>query len=147
MGWRIESGPKIGYWVANELDAGFFAERSQAIGLIKNGEIVAGIIYENWNRRSMVVHIVIKDRITPAFIGAIFDYAYNVCDIEKAIAPVGSHNAKSIKMVEKMGFTEEGRIKDAVPGGDMILYTLKKTDCRFLGNRYGQKYTTSASST
>lgn len=143
MGWGIENGPKIGYWVANELGAGFFAERSQAIGLVKDGKIVAGIIYENWNGRSMVVHIVIKDRITPAFIGAIFDYAYNVCNIEKAIAPVSSANAKSIRMVEKMGFTEEGRIKDACPDGDTILYTLKKTDCRFLGNRYGQKYTSS----
>jgi len=144
MGWRIENGPEIGYWVAGELDAGYFADRSQAIGLLKDGEIIAGIIYENWNRRSMVVHIVIKDRITPAFIGAIFDYAYNVCNIEKAIAPVSSANAKSIRMVEKMGFTEEGRIKDASPDGDIILYTLKKTDCRFLGNRYGKKYTKSA---
>ena len=145
MGWRIESGPEIGYWVANELKAGFFAERSRAIGLIKDGDIVAGVIYENWNGRSLIVHMVVKGRLTPAFIGAIFDYAYNVCNVEKTIAPVSSFNLKSMKLVENMGFTEEGRIKDAAPDGDMILYTLKKTDCRFLGERYGQKQSFTAS--
>jgi RimJ/RimL family protein N-acetyltransferase len=144
MGWSIENGPEIGYWVAKELNAGYFAERSQAIGLVKNGEIVAGVIYENWNGRSLMVHLVIKDRITPAFLGAVFDYGFNVCKIEKAIAPVSSSNLKMIGMIEKMGFAEEGRIKDATPDGDIVLYTMKKADCRFLGNRYGKKYSSTA---
>jgi RimJ/RimL family protein N-acetyltransferase len=50
---------------------------------------------------------------------------------------VESHNLKSIKLIENMGFTEEGRIKDSQPNGDIILYTMAKGDCRFLGDRYG----------
>jgi RimJ/RimL family protein N-acetyltransferase len=45
---------------------------------------------------------------------------------DKVILPVGSANAKSIKLVENMGFSEEGRIADASPEGDVIIYTLKK---------------------
>jgi RimJ/RimL family protein N-acetyltransferase len=57
--------------------------------------------------------------------------------VEKIIVPVESHNLKSIKLIENMGFTEEGRIKDSQPNGDIILYTMIKGDCRFLGDRYG----------
>jgi hypothetical protein len=42
-----------------------------------------------------------------------------------------------MKFVEKLGFAEEARITDAAPDGDIILYTLKKADCRYVGERYG----------
>jgi hypothetical protein len=38
-----------------------------------------------------------------------------------------------------MGFTEEARIKDGMADGDMILFTLAKDDCKYLGERYGKR--------
>jgi hypothetical protein len=38
-----------------------------------------------------------------------------------------------------MGFMEEGRITDASPQGDIVLYTLARNDCRFLGESYSRK--------
>jgi RimJ/RimL family protein N-acetyltransferase len=141
MGGRIESGPHIGRWVAGKIK-GVYHEGDAAIGLVKDGKIIAGVLYENWNGRSIMAHMGIEGRLTPAFIGAVFDYAYNVCNVDKVILPIGSMNAKSIKLVENMGFAEEGRIADASPEGDIVIYTLKKADCRFLGDRYGKKFST-----
>ena len=146
MGWRIVSGPHIGKWVAGKIK-GVYHEGDTAIGLVKDGKIIAGVLYENWNGRSIMAHMGIEGRLTPAFIGAVFDYAYNVCNVDKVILPVGSTNAKSIKLVENMGFAKEGRIADASPEGDIVIYTLKKADCRFLGDRYGKKRTDPASRT
>ena len=143
MGGRIVSGPHIGKWVAGKIK-GVYHEGDTAIGLVKDGKIIAGVLYENWNGRSIMAHMGIEGRLTPAFIGAVFDYAYNVCNVEKVILPVGSTNAKSIKLVENMGFAKEGRIADASPEGDIVIYTLKKADCRFLGDRYGKKFSTAA---
>jgi RimJ/RimL family protein N-acetyltransferase len=145
MGRRIVSGPEVGHWVANKIKGTYHAG-DNAIGLLKDGKIIAGVLYENWNGRSIVAHMSIEGRLTPAYIGAIFDYAYNVCNVHKVILPVGSANAKSIKLVENMGFAEEGRIADASPEGDVIIYTLKKSDCRFLGESYGKKFSTTAPS-
>lgn len=147
MGRNIVSGAHVGFWVAQRIGGVFTPANSVAIGLEKDGTLIAGIMYEHWNGRSIVAHIAIEGRMTPAFVGAIFDYAYNVCGAEKAIVPVGSHNVKSQKLVEHMGFSEEGRLKDAQPDGDIILYTLKKSDCRFLGEKYGQKCSHAASTT
>jgi RimJ/RimL family protein N-acetyltransferase len=138
MGWHlIVSNESVGHWVAEKLGSGYFAARSNAIGLMKDNKLIAGVIYENWNRRSIMCHIVVEGRLTRLYVGAIFNYAFNVCNVEKIIVPVESHNLKSIKLIENMGFTEEGRIKDSQPNGDIILYTMAKGDCRFLGDRYG----------
>jgi hypothetical protein len=146
MGWHIASGPEIGYWVDKQLGVGYHAERSNAIGLVREGEIVAGVVYQNWNGRSLVTHIAATGRLTKFYLWAIYDYAFNVCGVDKIIAPVSSENEKSIRMVSRMGFAEEARIKDAQPEGDIILFTMKKSDCRFLGDRYGKENASTASS-
>ena len=125
---------------------GYFAERSQAIGL-KRGEIVAGVIYENWNHQSIWCHIAIEGRLTPEFLAAIFDYPFNVCQVWKIIVPVGSDNEDSTRMVRKMGFTQEGCILDARPEGDLVFWTMQRNDCKYLGDPYGKRLTIATPST
>ena len=147
MGWHITSGPAVGEWVCEQTGGGYHAERSNAIGLRKGDQIVCGVVYENWNGRSIVCHIAFQDRLTPAYLAAVFDYPFNVCGVEKIIAPIGSKNVKALKVVSKMGFTEEARIKDADTDGDVVFLTLTRDACRFLGHRYGQKITGTTSGT
>jgi hypothetical protein len=139
MTWKVESGHHIGVWVAKELNRGYFAERSAAVGLVHDGEIFAGVIYEDWNGRSINCHFVANGRLTPAFVAAIFDYPFNVCGVEKAIVIVEETLKESLDIVQHMGFTEEARIKDAHPNGDLIILTLKKSDCRYLEPRYAER--------
>lgn len=139
MGRHIASGPEIGHWVAKHVDGGFFEGRATALGLKRNDEIIAGVIYENWNHQSIWCHFAIQGQMTPAYLAAIFDYPYNVCQVEKIIVPVGSDNAQSTKVVKNMGFKEEGRIKNGRPNGDIVFYTLHRDDCRFLDNRYSKR--------
>ncbi len=138
MGWSIVHGDRIGKWVADKIK-GVFHPGSTAIGLEHKQAIVAGVIYEQWNGRSLVAHMAASGRLTPAYVAAIFDYAYNVCGVHKVILPVASQNLRSGKFVRKLGFREEARIRDASPEGDIILYTLKKQDCRFLGEKFRGK--------
>lgn len=137
MGGRIVSGPAVGRWVAMQMNGAFSPDTSTAIGFEDDTGIKAGVIYENWNGKSLVVHLAIKGRITRAFLGAIFRYGFVTCGIEKAIAPVSSGNEKINSFVKKVGFIEEARITDAAPDGDIVLYTLKKADCKYLGEQYG----------
>ncbi len=137
MGGRIVSGTEVGRWVALQMNGAFSPDTSTAIGLEDDTGLKAGVIYENWNGKSLVVHLAIKGRITRSFLGAIFRYGFITCGIEKAIAPISSGNEKINSFVKKVGFLEEARITDAAPDGDIILYTLKKADCKYLGEQYG----------
>lgn len=137
MGGRIISGSEVGHWVASKMGGSFSPETATAIGLERGGEIVAGVMYENWNGKSITAHMAIDAPITRSFLGAIFKYAYEKCGVGKVILPVSSGNEKSNKFVKNLGFCEEARITDAAPDGDVILYTMKKQNCKFLGERYG----------
>ena len=144
MCFEITSDHSAGHWTAEKIEGGYHEVRSRSIGLKKNGEFVAGVIYENWNRRTITCHIAIAGRMTPRYLAIIFDYPFNVCDVKKIIVPVDSTNSKSVNLVKKMGFIEEARIKDGMADGDMILYTLAKNDCKYLGERY-EKFKSTAS--
>jgi hypothetical protein len=137
MGWNIVQGPVIGRWVAERTNGCFSPETATAIGLQNDaGDIAAGTMFENCNGRSLVAHMAVTGRLTRKFIGAIFHYAFGFCGVDKVILPVPSTNEKCSRFVTHLGFAEECRIRDAVPGGDIILYTLRKADCRFLGEAY-----------
>lgn len=138
LGRDLAFGPEVGHWTASRIDGQYFEANSQAIGLKKDGRIVAGVIYEHWNGKSVVCHMAVEGRLNRNFLWIIFDYAYNVCCVEKIILPVASSNLKSIKLVLNMGFEEEARLTNAHPTGDLVFFTMKRTDCRFLGVRYGK---------
>lgn len=145
MFFELITDHSAGHWTAGQTKGKYFEANSQSIGLKRNDEFVAGVIYENWNRRTITCHIAIAGRMTSRYLAIIFDYPFNVCDVKKIIVPVDSTNSKSINLVEKMGFTEEARIKDGMADGDMILYTLAKNDCKYLGERYERLTVTTTS--
>lgn len=135
----IVKGSRVGEWTAKRLFTLYHAEGSEAIGLERNGELVAGVIYENWNHKSITAHIVIEGRITPSYLAAIFDYPFNVACVDKIIAPCAESNLESQKLLQNFGFTEEARIADAHPSGCLLIYTMARDACRFLGKRYGKR--------
>lgn len=137
MGWNIVSSPEVGEWVAVRAGGRYHADASQAIGLEKDGQLIAGVIFERYNGESMWMHVAIEGRLTPAYLKAIFHYAFIYCDVKKVIGTVTSDNVKARKFDENLGFTEEGRIKDAAPDGDIIIYTMSKDQCRFIN--YGRR--------
>jgi hypothetical protein len=69
-------GHEVGHWVAARNFQKYFEANSQAIGWEKDGKIVAGVIYEDWNGQSIVCHIAIMGNITPTFLAKIFDYPF-----------------------------------------------------------------------
>ena len=140
MGRYLISGAGVGKWVADRVDGRYWADGSAAIGLEQDGVIIAGVIYENWNGASIVCHMAVDGRLTPEFIGAIFDYAFRVAAVRTVMCPVSSSNEKSIALLRNMGFTVAANIEDAHQDGDLLLFTLKRSACRFLGEKYGKKF-------
>jgi RimJ/RimL family protein N-acetyltransferase len=128
----------VGQWVAFQNKGAFSVDTATALGLQKeSGDIVAGVIYENWNGRSIIAQMAIRGMLTRKFLGAVFRYPYVQLGVEKVILIVATGNDKSNRFARHLGFTEECRVRDADPSGDLVIYTLKKSDCRFLGEAYG----------
>ena len=137
MAGNIVSGPEVGHWVASKHGGNYAESTSQAIGLERDGKLIAGVIYEGWNHKSIVCHIAIEGAVTRAFMKAVCEYAFHTCGAHKVIGPIPSDNEKAIKNAARIGFTEEARIKDAAPNGDIIMFTITADQCRFLGVKNG----------
>jgi len=136
----------VGPWVAKKCRMIWTPENSQALGLERDGRLVAGVWYEDYNQRSVTAHIAIEGHMSRDFLFSIFDYPFNQMGVSKIVCPVLEDNEESLNLVQKFGFTESARLKDIHPAGDMIFYVMGKENCKYIGERYGQRLTRSAAS-
>jgi RimJ/RimL family protein N-acetyltransferase len=138
---NVVLGEVVGSWVMRHMEgsAVFTPQSMTAIGCERDGKLIAGFVFENWNGQSMMAHMAIQGRASREFFRFAADYAFRQCGIYKLIAPIDAHNNGSIHLVQKIGFRYECRIADANPHGDICIFTLVEEDCRFLKGRYGQK--------
>ncbi len=128
----------IGPWVCAKTGGTWLKGRGTAIGkLNQNGDLVAGVLYEDWNGANIVGHIAGLDGwASKGFLGLIFDYPFNQIGAKRITAPVNSNNDKARLLLEKLGFIIDATLAQAIPDGDLLLYRMYKSECKFLEDRY-----------
>lgn len=128
----------IGPWVCEKAGGTWISGRGTAIGEMKDGQITAGVLYEDYREKANIVcHI----RGEPGwanrkFLSIIYDYPFNQLQVKRITVPVDSTNEASIRLVENMGFKLECTLKQAIPDGDLLLYVMFKEDCKYIRGRY-----------
>ncbi len=124
---------RVGPWVCERL-GGTWQAGDNAIGLEKNGELIAGVVFDNYLGRSICMHVAASGEwwLTREFLQAAFGYPFNQLGVHKIIGPVDSKNADARKFDEHLGFYLEATIKDANKLGDLLLYTMTRQQCRWV---------------
>lgn len=127
----------IGPWVSERTGGSWCAGRGQGIGKLVDGKLVAGVLYEDYNRANVVCHIAGEGNWADRrFLGVIFDYPFNQLKVRRITVPIVGNNAKSIKLVEHMGFKLESRLEQATLDSDILLFRLFKDECKYLKGKY-----------
>lgn len=98
------------------------------IGFARNGEIVMGVIFNNYNTASIHMHIALKEgeRFSPTFIAAIMDYPFRQLGLKRITGLIAEDNVASRRFAEKLGAKFEGVLQDALPSGNLVMYGLLK---------------------
>ena len=123
----------VGPWVCEKAGGTWIEGRGTAIGKFKNGELVAGVLYEDYNGAQVLAHIRGDGNwACREYLRIIFDYPFNQLKVRRITVPIASHNTKAINLVEKMGFQLECVLSQATPDGDMNIYRMFRDDCRYL---------------
>lgn len=130
----------VGPWVTERTGGSWSSGRGTAIGKIgEDGQIVAGVLYEDWNQANIVCHIAgVGNWATKQFLNIIFDYPFNQIGAKRITVPVASENEKSINLVLRMGFELECKLRKATPFGDLLLFCMFAEDCKYIKGRYGK---------
>lgn len=111
-------------------------ENMTGIGLRKHGELVAGVIYEGFNGRNVWMHVgAVPGRswLNRAYLTACFAYPFAQLGVDRVSGWVYASNLDARRFDEHLGFQEEARLTGAAPdGGDVLIYAMRKKDCRFI---------------
>lgn len=122
---------RVGLWIGEK--NGFkWREGDKCIGLEKDGQLIAGVMYEGWNGASIHAHIAIQGRINREFLWYIFYYPFVQAGVNVIIGLVSEDNKKAQAFDEHLGFTLHSRLPKGHPSGDLLIYTMTKDQCKWL---------------
>ncbi len=141
----VDNDPaRVGLWMQQH-GGMVWRTGSTCIGLERQGQLVAGTMYDFFNGASIFAHIVITGPVTRQWLHRIFHYPFVQLGVQVLIGQIASDNYRSQRLVERMGFTLHTVIPGADPAGATLLYTMSPAHCRFIGSRYGKIITSSGS--
>jgi hypothetical protein len=116
-------------------------EFATAVGNIDEEGMQAGVIYENFTRESVSVHVAVRKgtQLDRVFLAAIYDYPFNRLGVERVFLHVAELNIAAKRLAKHMGF----RLVVTVPGvypfnESLLIYRLDKKDCRFLNQEFAK---------
>lgn len=125
---------KISKWVWEQLgeeDSG-----GEAIGLERDGELIAGVVFNMYTGASISMNVVAvpgKDWLNREFLFRSFAYPFLQLRCYRVTALVKVDNNVSNKFVEDIGYKREGLLRRAhVDGSDMFIYGMLREECRWI---------------
>lgn len=104
-----------------------------AIGVVRNGVIVAAALFSNYQPPTIEITFVTS---TPRWasrtaIKGIFEYPYVQLGCKRITAVTEACNKDARQFLERLGFKIEGRHPDAFPSGEGISYGLLRKDAEW----------------
>ncbi len=132
---KIVYGPSIVEWVAKMTSEYGSFGAATGIGVEREGKIIAGVVYNEWNGVNCNMHVAAVPRsnwLTRNGLWYWFDYPFNQLKVNRVTALIDVANEDAIRLNEGVGFIYETRISKAAPGGDMLVYRMFREDCKWL---------------
>ncbi len=114
---------------------GIYRDGMTAVGWERDGQITAGVTYDNFTGVSMVCAIAITAPVTRHWLWYIGYYPFVQAGCRSLLAFVAHDNIRSHRFVQKFGFRRVVDLSDVDPAGLCTLYQLRREDCRFLALR------------
>lgn len=125
---------RIGAWVAQKVGQGADWGSFYALGIVSGDEVIAGVVFNNFNGANATCHIAIArhTRLVPEMITAACRYAFEYCGLKRLTGMVPSNEPKVLAFDKHLGFEEEFLMKDGAPGADMHVLVMRPDTCRWL---------------
>jgi RimJ/RimL family protein N-acetyltransferase len=106
-----------------------------SIGLDRDGEIIAGVVYDNFSGANVFMHFAGKHGTrwcTRDFLKMVFGFAFDGMGCRRISGFVPASNKCAVNFELNLGCKVEATMKDAHPTGDMLIMKMDRQECRFL---------------
>lgn len=132
----VFGAPKlIARWVIERTPGLDSLENSACFGLAAGGNLIMGMAYNKFSGHDICLNVAAEPNkrwATRPVLRAIFAYPFLQLGVRRVTALVATGNTASRSLVESLGWTREGLMRDALPGDDLIVYGMTRAECRWL---------------
>ena len=121
-------------WAQERVGVNFRSD-AYCIGLEKDEEIVAVVVYDNFSTVECCMHIAsdgTKGWMNKSLLLAAFAYPFTQLGFRRVTGLVPASNTAALAFDEHLGFVREGYHPHACADGDLISLGLLRENCRFI---------------
>jgi RimJ/RimL family protein N-acetyltransferase len=126
-------------WALDRIGLEAFRPDARAIGLERDGEIVAVTVFDNFSSADCYIHIAsdgTKRWMNRGFLAACFAFPFVQLGLRRVTGLVAAKNTAALAFDENLGFAREGYHPHAAGDDDLITLGLLRENCRFLSAEY-----------
>lgn len=100
-------------------------EGAVAIGWLRDGVVSAGVVFENYNGRTVWAHVAVDGALPRRFLRAFFVYPFEVCGVSAVRGYVHTSNFDLKNIALRLGAVQETALSSAASdGGKMLILAL-----------------------
>lgn len=131
---KPEDWQRIAEFVASKIGCSVLVGNFVAIGLERNGRLIAGVTYSDFNGSNITAGIAGEGKrwLTREFLWFIFYFPFLQAKAKRITACVEQTNLVSQQFVTRLGFKLEAVMERAGRTGDLLVYRMFREDCRYL---------------
>ena len=113
---------RVGTWVAERVGQLASWGDFYAMGAERDGELVAGVVFNNTGECNATVHIAVSKpiKLLSELLDHAFIYAFKTLKLRRLTAFVDAGNAKSLRLTGHIGFVDEFVMEQAGAGGNNV---------------------------
>jgi RimJ/RimL family protein N-acetyltransferase len=112
-----------------------YVEGMQGIGLERDGELVAGVVFEGFSHYTIWMHMACAPGAWASrrFVRACFAYPFRQLGVKAVRGYVNESNERALDIDFRLGFELEARLTEAAPdGGDILILVMRREACRYV---------------
>lgn len=122
-------------WAIEHIGIEGFRPDAKAIGLEREGNLVAVVVFDNFSTCDAYMHIAsdgTRRWMNKSLLLAAFAYPFIQLKLKRLTGLVLETNENALNFDQHIGFEIEGRHPDADPKGALISLGLMRRNCRFI---------------
>ncbi|MGL4859835.1 MAG: GNAT family N-acetyltransferase [Enterobacteriaceae bacterium] len=127
-------------WATPIIGCGPARSDAQAIGLERDGALVAVTYYDGFSATDCNIHVASDGSgrwLTREFLAHVFAYPFIQLSLRRVTGLVPVNNPRALQFDLKLGFRLEGCCRDALPDGtDLYILGMLRRECRWITPEY-----------
>lgn len=133
----LVGNPEHGHTIARHSGSVFNPAVDVVIARVHNGELMGGVIYNGYTGASINLHVygIHPKWANKDMLWMTFHYPFVQLGCTKVFGQIPANNKHALDFDLKLGFKIEARIADVFPGEDLIVVSMRREECRWLGIR------------